>query len=119
LVGESKEKDIKKLKERLSYWMGTYWVEFDNLYMKSELVHGWPHVKEEHDDISKIIKKEIDEYKVLKKSKKKVNEHVHELVLINIETPEKRKNPLKVGESPKLTLFPTNSNKATNKLVTP
>ena len=36
--------------------MGTYWVEFDNLYMKQKLIHGWPHVKEEHDHkITKTI----------------------------------------------------------------
>jgi hypothetical protein len=98
--------------------MGTYWVEFDNLYMKPKLIHGWPYVKEQHDEISKIIRREIDDYKEVKKSKKKVNEHLEELGLINIETPEKRPNA-KGGESPLMTLFPTGSNKANNKLVTP
>ena len=63
LVGASKEKDENKLKQRLSYWLGTYWIDFDNVYMKPKLIHNWPAVKSEHDDISKIIKDVIKNFK--------------------------------------------------------
>jgi hypothetical protein len=99
--------------------MGTYWIEFDNLYMKQNLIHGWPYVKEQHDEMSKIIKKEINEYKIIKKNKKKHIEHEHELGFITLETPEKLSNEFSSSESPKLILFPTGSNKFNFKLNSP
>ena len=98
--------------------MGTYWVEFDNLYMKPKLVHNWPHVKEQHDQISIIIKKEIDEYKQHKKIKDNQESKEHNINMISIETPEKKV----ISEermTPTLTLFPTKSNKAASKWITP
>jgi hypothetical protein len=59
----SKEKDENKLKQRLSFWLSTYWLEFDNVYMKPKLIHNWPSVIYEHEDVSKIIKNVIKEYK--------------------------------------------------------
>ena len=74
MVGVSKEKDEQKLKQRLSYWLGTYWVDFDNVYMKPKLIYGWPTVKDQHDEISKIVKNVIKDYtneKKLKEAKDK------------------------------------------------
>ena len=70
-VGGHKETDINKLKERLSYWLGTYWVEFDHVYMKPSLVHNWPHVKEENDELSSKILELANEYSNELKEKKK------------------------------------------------
>jgi len=69
LGGASKEKDENKLKQRLSYWLGSYWKEFDNAYMKPRLIHGWPNVKDEHDEISKIVKNVIKDYTIERKNK--------------------------------------------------
>lgn len=71
MAGASKEKDENKLKQRLSYWLGTYWVDFDNVYMKPKLIHNWPDVKKEHDQVSKIIKNVIKEFKKSAKQDKK------------------------------------------------
>lgn len=65
----SKEKDENKLKQRLSFWVGTYWIEFDNIYMKPKLIYGWPHVKNEHDEISTIVKNVIKDYAQEKRHK--------------------------------------------------
>lgn len=65
-IGISKEKDESKLKLRLSYWLGTYWIDFDNVYMKPKLIYNWPNVKDEHDQISKIIKTVTHDYSVSK-----------------------------------------------------
>lgn len=51
------------MKNRLSYWLGTYWVEFDFVYMKPRLVHNWPHVKDDNDNIAKRIKEAMKQYK--------------------------------------------------------
>ena len=34
----SKEKNIEVLKKRLSYWLGTYWLQFDDAYLKPKLI---------------------------------------------------------------------------------
>jgi hypothetical protein len=70
-----KETDINKLKERLSYWLGTYWVDFDHVYMKPRLVHNWPDVKDQNDELSTRILKLADQYKEeLKQREKNKNE---------------------------------------------
>lgn len=70
-VGGHKETDIKKLKERLSYWLGTYWVDFDHVYMKPRLVYNWPEVREENDELSSRILVLADDFsKELKERRK-------------------------------------------------
>ncbi len=32
------------MKEKLSYWLTTYWAEFDHVYMKKKFVYDWPNV---------------------------------------------------------------------------
>ena len=51
----SKEKNLEKLKKRLSYWLGTYWLQFDDAYLKPKLICNWPEVKKEHDEIAEVI----------------------------------------------------------------
>jgi hypothetical protein len=41
--------------------------------MKPNLIYGWPNVKEEHDDVSKIVKKVIKDYTKEKREKDKIN----------------------------------------------
>lgn len=69
-VAFSKEKNLQKLKKRLSYWIGTYWLEFDDAYVKPKLIWGWPEIKKEHDEIAQVIKNVIKEYLELKKKRK-------------------------------------------------
>ena len=66
----SKEKNLQKLKKRLSYWVGTYWLEFDDEYVKPKLICNWPEVKKEHDEIAQVIKDVIKDYLEAKKRKK-------------------------------------------------
>ena len=51
----SKEKNLEVLKKRLSYWLGTYWLQFDDAYLKPKLICNWPEVKKEHDEIAEVI----------------------------------------------------------------
>lgn len=69
----SKEKNLQKLKKRLSYWVGTYWLEFDDAYVKPKLICGWPEVKKEHDEIAQVIKNVIKNYLEEKKRNKSGN----------------------------------------------
>ena len=65
----SKEKNIEVLKKRLSYWLGTYWLQFDDAYLKPKLICNWPEVKKEHDEISEVITDVIKKYLEEKKKK--------------------------------------------------
>ena len=58
----SKEKNLEKLKKRLSYWLGTYWLQFDDAYLKPKLICNWPEVKKEHDEIAEVITDVIKNY---------------------------------------------------------
>ena len=40
--------------------------------MKPKLIHNWPKVKDEHDEVSNIIKDVIKEYKFIKHSSRKL-----------------------------------------------
>ena len=66
----SKEKNIAILKQRLSYWLGTYWLQFDDAYLKPKLICNWPEVKKEHDEISEVITDVIKKYLEEKRKKK-------------------------------------------------
>jgi len=57
-----KEKDIKKLENRFSYWISNYWLEFDNVYMKKRLVHDWPNCKTQNDELSEKITDLAEDY---------------------------------------------------------
>ena len=58
----SKEKNLEVLKKRLSYWLGTYWLQFDDAYLKPKLICNWPEVKKEHDEIAEVITDVIKNY---------------------------------------------------------
>ena len=66
----SKEKNVEVLKKRLSYWLGTYWLQFDDAYLKPKLICNWPEVKKEHDEIAEVITDVIKKYLEEKKKKK-------------------------------------------------
>ena len=66
----SKEKNIEVLKKRLSYLLGTYWLQFDDAYLKPKLICNWPEVKKEHDEIAEVITDVIKKYLEEKKKKK-------------------------------------------------
>ena len=74
----SKEKDLEKLKKRLSYWLGTYWLQFDDAYLKPKLICNWPEVKKEHDEIAEVITDVIKNYLEEKKKVKEDNNNGNE-----------------------------------------
>ena len=74
----SKEKDLEKLKKRLSYWLGTYWLQFDDAYLKPKLICNWPEVKKEHDEIAEVITDVIKNYLEEKKKIKEDNNNDNE-----------------------------------------
>ena len=75
----SKEKDLKVLQKRLSYWLGTYWLQFDDIYLKPKLICNWPEVKKEHDEIADVITDVIKNYLEEKKKKgENINNNVNE-----------------------------------------
>ena len=75
----SKEKDLKVLQKRLSYWLGTYWLQFDDIYLKPKLICNWPEVKKEHDEIADVITDVIKNYLEEKKKKEEnVNNNINE-----------------------------------------
>ena len=74
----SKEKDLEKLKKRLSYWLGTYWLQFDDAYLKPKLICNWPEVKKEHDEIAEVITDVIKNYLEEKKKIKEDNNNENE-----------------------------------------
>ena len=58
----SKEKNIEILKTRLSYWLGHYWFEFDEMYIKPKLCYQWPYVHEDNLNLKKVIITAINQY---------------------------------------------------------
>lgn len=60
---------MEVLKKRLSYWLGTYWLQFDDAYLKPKLICNWPEVKKEHDEIAEVITDVIKNYMDGKTSK--------------------------------------------------
>ena len=71
----SKETNIEVLKKRLSYWLGTYWLQFDDAYLKPKLIFNWPEVKKEHDEIAEEITNVIKKYLEEKYKNKSENEN--------------------------------------------
>ena len=75
----SKEKNIEVLKKRLSYWLGTYWLQFDDAYLKPKLICNWPEVKKEHDEIAEVIQEVIKKYLEEKhKKRKETSDNINE-----------------------------------------
>ena len=74
----SKEKNLEVLKKRLSYWLGTYWLQFDDAYLKPKLICNWPEVKKEHDEIAEVITDVIKNYLEEKKKKEENNNNINE-----------------------------------------
>ena len=71
----SKEKNLEVLKKRLSYWLGTYWLQFDDAYLKPKLICNWPEVKKEHDEIAEVITDVIKKYLEEKYNQKEEEEN--------------------------------------------
>jgi hypothetical protein len=63
------------MKKRLSYWLSTYWRQFDRFYVKPKLIHNWPQVAEDHDEIANGIINVINEFK-RKRKNKEINEGI-------------------------------------------
>lgn len=57
------------MKKRLSYWLSTYWRQFDRFYIKPKLIHNWPQVAEDHDEIANGIINVINEFKKKRKNR--------------------------------------------------
>lgn len=79
----SKEKDLEKLKHRLSYWFGTYWAEFDDVYMKPKLIYNWPQVQKEQNEVSSIINKVMEEFNQEKEAEANMRKQFSEEGLYN------------------------------------
>jgi hypothetical protein len=54
--------DEEKLKQKLSYWLSTYWRQFDRFYVKPKLIHNWPQVADDHEEIANGISKVMEEF---------------------------------------------------------
>ena len=58
----SKEQNIEVLRNRLSYWVGHYWFEFDEVYIKPRLCYQWPWTKENNMNLKNVIIKACHTY---------------------------------------------------------
>ena len=65
-----KEKNIEVLKTRISYWLGHYWVEFDEMIIKPWLCYQWPWNFTDNMNVKKIILTSINNYEQEEKKKK-------------------------------------------------
>ena len=68
---EHKEKDPEVLKSRVSYWLGHYWVEFDEMIIKPWLCYQWPWNYTDNMNVKRIILTSISNYE--KEEKKKTH----------------------------------------------
>jgi NhaP-type Na+/H+ or K+/H+ antiporter len=66
---EHKEKNIEVLKSRVSYWLGHYWVEFDDMIIKPWLCYQWPWNYTDNMNVKKIILTSINKYEQEEKNK--------------------------------------------------
>ena len=64
-----KEKNIEVLKSRVSYWLGHYWVEFDDMIIKPWLCYEWPWNYTDNMNVKKIILTSIRKYEQEEKKK--------------------------------------------------
>ena len=65
-----KEKNIEILKTRISYWLGNYWVEFDEMIIKPWLCFQWPWNYTDNMNVKRIILTSIGKYEKEEKNKK-------------------------------------------------
>ena len=65
-----KEKNIEVLKTRISYWLGNYWVEFDEMIIKPWLCFQWPWNYIDNMNVKRIILTSISKYEKEEKNKK-------------------------------------------------
>jgi NhaP-type Na+/H+ or K+/H+ antiporter len=65
-----KEKNIEVLKTRISYWLGNYWVEFDEMIIKPWLCFQWPWNYTDNMNVKRIILTSISKYEKEEKNKK-------------------------------------------------
>ena len=65
-----KEKNIEVLKTRVSYWLGHYWVEFDEMIIKPWLCYQWPWNYTDNMNVKRIILTSISKYEKEEKTKK-------------------------------------------------
>ena len=64
-----KEKNIEVLKTRISYWLGHYWIEFDEMIIKPWLCYQWPWNFTDNMNVKKIILTSIKKYEDEEKNK--------------------------------------------------
>ena len=64
-----KEKNIEVLKTRVSYWLGHYWLEFDEMIIKPWLCYQWPWNYTDNMNVKKIILTSINKYEQEEKNK--------------------------------------------------
>ena len=64
-----KEKNIEVLKTRVSYWLGHYWLEFDEMIIKPWLCYQWPWNYTDGMNVKKIILSSISKYEQEEKNK--------------------------------------------------
>ena len=65
-----KEKNIEVLKTRISYWLGHYWVEFDEMIIKPWLCYQWPWNYTDNMNVKRIILTNISKYEEEERHKK-------------------------------------------------
>jgi len=65
-----KEKNIEVLKTRVSYWLGHYWLEFDEMIIKPWLCYQWPWNFTDNQNVKRIILTSISKYEQEEKNKK-------------------------------------------------
>ena len=99
-----KEKNIEVLKTRVSYWLGHYWVEFDEMILKPWLCYQWPWNYTDNMNVKKIILTSIKNYEKEEKNKKHFirgespiesnpnNDNNKELLLDKISNSENKEN---------------------------
>ena len=55
-----------KKNKRISSKLYKYWKNFDENFLKPKLIHNWPYVKDEHEEISRKIQDVINDEKIKK-----------------------------------------------------
>ena len=65
----SKEKNIEILKTRISYWLGHYWLEFDDMIIKPYLCYEWPWTKVDGLNVKKVILTNLIKYEEEERTK--------------------------------------------------
>ena len=64
-----KEKNLEVLKTRVSYWLGHYWIEFDEMIINPWLCYQWPWNYTDCMNVKKIILTSISKYEKEEKNK--------------------------------------------------